>query len=393
MSKRVLVLGSGIYGGLICRKLCGFPDLSELVIGELNLDKAEKLAEELAKDTNVKIRAQTVDATDEKSLATVMACLDLVINATGPYDITAVPTAKAAIEQGLDYIDLNVYVDSTRKVMELDSNARDADVRVLVGFGVTPGLSNFMAKYGADQLDEVDEIHLATGGSRGRGWTPAMIEGVWDEIASDPALVYKEGEILEIPACGDKEDMILPDVAEPIEVMSCKFPIVVTAPHFIKGVKYVTSKYGHTPPSQWNDVFSKFMEWGLFSSDPIEVKGTKVLPRDFAFSFIASAIHENALGVEKIFPYAIGGTQVKVLGKKRGKPANYVYSHQYGRDFSGNTVGICAKAAEMLLRGDISRKGVLAPEALNPEPFINDAIERGTTIYESTEKTLKKMRL
>jgi saccharopine dehydrogenase (NAD+, L-lysine-forming) len=353
----------------------------------------ENLAKELAKDTNLKIRAQSVDATDEKSLAAVMAGFDLVINATGPYDITAVPTVKAAIEHGLDYIDLNVYVDSTRKVMELDSSAQDANVRVLVGFGVTPGLSNFLAKYGADQLDEVDEIHFATGGSRGRGWTPALIEGVWDEVISDPALVYKHGEILEIPACGDREDMILPDVAEPIEVMSVKLPMVVTIPYFIEGIKHVTSKYGHTPPSQWNDVFSKFLEWGLFSSDPIEVKGIKVLPRDFALSFIASSIHENAIGVENIHPYKVGGTQVKVLGKKRGNPARYVYSYQYGAGYSGNTVGICAKAAEMLLRGEISKRGVLAPEALNPEPFINDAIERGTTIYESTERTLEKMRL
>lgn len=47
--------------------------------------------------------------------------------------------------------------------------------------------------------------------------------------------------------------------------------------------------------------------------------GQKVVPKNFASAFIASSVHEDAIGVEKVHPCQVGGTQVKVIGKNRGK--------------------------------------------------------------------------
>lgn len=384
MSKKVLILGSGPFGGIISRKLLGFPGLAQLIVGDLDTDAVNKIATALANETKTTIRGEKVDATDINELKSVMKGIDLVVNATGPYNVTAVPTVQAAIETGSDYIDLNVYFDSTKKVLEFDKRAQDASVRILTGFGDTPGLSNFLAKYAATQLDEVDEVHVATGGSRGRGWTANYIRDVRDEIFSDPAIVFKNGSFVEIPSCSNEEDMILPYVNEPIKVMSIRFPMVATIPHYIKGVKYVSAKYGHCPSSQWNEVFASFNNWGLFSSESIDVKGQKVVVKDFASAFIASSVHEDAIGVDNVHPYQVGGTQVKVIGKKQGKVATYIYR----TGAYGNTVGICTQAAEMLLKGDIKLKGVLAPEALDPVPFITGALGRGTLIYETIERPL-----
>jgi saccharopine dehydrogenase (NAD+, L-lysine-forming) len=384
MSKKALILGSGPFGGTIARKILGFPSLDQLILGDLDTVAVKQLAETLAKETKKTIRSETVDATDIGRLKSVIKGIDLVINATGPYDITALPTVQAAIESGSDYIDLNVYFDSTKQVLEFDKRAQDANVRILTGFGDTPGLANCLAKYAANQLDEVDEVHVATGGSRGRGWTANYIRDVWDQIFADPAVVYKEGAFVEIPACSNEEDMVLPYVKEPIKVVSVRSTLVATIPRYIQGVKYVEAKYGHSPSSQWNEVFTVFRNWGLFSSQPIDVKGQKVVPKNFATAFMASAVHEDAIGVDKVHPYQVGGTLIKVIGKKQGKVATYMYR----TGAYGNTVGVCTQAAEMLLKGDLKLKGVLAPEALDPVPFITGALSRGTLIYETIERPL-----
>jgi len=107
-----------------------------------------------------KVSTQTLDVTDFGALVKVMKANDVVINIVGPYYKFGIQTMRAAIEAGVNYIDICDDYDVTRDAYDLDESAKEAGVSVCIGFGGALGSTNMLAKYAADKLDEVDEIEV-----------------------------------------------------------------------------------------------------------------------------------------------------------------------------------------------------------------------------------------
>ena len=379
--KRILMLGSGLYGVAFIRELMRESEekISSITLGDIDRDKAEQLKAELEKETKYSVSTVQIDATDVQKVASQLKDIDLLINITGPFEKTATPVVKAAIENRIDYIDINAHTDSTREVLTLNEQAKKAGVSLLIGFGDTPGLVNILARYGADKLDTVEEIHIGGGGTPSKGL--AGMARIWHNVISDPALIYKDGQVVEVPARGDKELIQVPGLEEPFEVMSARHTEVLTIPRFIPDVKLVTYKVGFYPKDISNDIFCTFFDWGLDSLEPIDVNGSGVAPADFALAFSISPAHRQALGRDKI--PLISGFQVRVNGVKDGKAAQYTYRF---RDPEVQMTQITlTRGVNLLLSGGIDQKGILAPEALDPEPFISRALERGMIIQEVQE--------
>jgi saccharopine dehydrogenase-like NADP-dependent oxidoreductase len=255
-------------------------------------------------------------------------------------------------------------------------------VSVLIGFGDVPGLINIVAKMGALKLDEVEEIHMAAGGNNVRFLAPAM-ERLWQNVWSDP-YVYQDGKYVPVPACSGRESIPLPGVDEELPVMASVNLPLVTLPRFFPGVKLVTFKTGIGPAESGNDLIASLFKWGFNSREPIEVKGVKVAPADFAPAFLGSAAHASAMSIGT--RPVVSGYQVRVTGKKNKQAASFTYQFRDTR--AAMTQSICVLAAEMLLEGKISQKGILAAEAVEPEPFIQMALKNGIVMREVAEMFL-----
>jgi saccharopine dehydrogenase (NAD+, L-lysine-forming) len=140
-------------------------------------------------------------------------------------------------------------------------------------------------------------------------------------------------------------------------------PEPITIPQTIKGVKVVTNKGGVLPP-ELNELLRVFAGVGLTSPTPIMVRGQEVAPRDFLVAYMAS------LPAEEVPPeHRLSAMTIEVGGKKEGIDVRYIYS---GAASMGPGTGIPASiGAQMLGRGEINVKGVVAPEAcIDPEPFM-----------------------
>jgi saccharopine dehydrogenase (NAD+, L-lysine-forming) len=380
--KTIVMLGSGIYGAAFIRELLRESEtiISKIVLADIDRGKAESLAVELG-GSSYEALAACVDASDEQSLLQAIKGVDLVVNITGPFEKTAVPAIRAAIKSKIDYIDINGHAASTREVLALEREVREAGISVLIGFGDTPGMVNIFARRGADQLDEVHEIHIGAGGSGGGRKGLAGLSRVWHNVISDPALVYRDGQVREVPARQDKELIWLPEFDEPMEVMSARHTEVLTLPRFIPGVKLVTYKVGFFPKAKANDVVCTLFDWGMNSQEPIDVQGVPVVPAEFALSFLVSAAYAQAMGLDKV-PFIIG-YQVRVIGTKNGRPAQVIYRF---RDTQVSlTQTTLAAGVKMMLRGEVTARGIIAPEGLNPEPFIAAALSRGMILQELQE--------
>jgi len=389
--KRIALVGGGFTGTLIGRELIGLKDksFSRLAVADLNREKAKQLVAELEKNNpdGIEIQARQVDLSDEQATIRLMEDADVVVNITRPYEKTAVKTMSAAIKAGVNYVDINASFSALQDALQLDDAARAAGITALISFGDIPGLLNVFAKHGAMQFDSVEEIHLAIIGvisAIPRTVVSDFMKHFWVNMFAPPAIIYRDGRYVEAAAGSEKELISVPGFSGAHEVMLARHAELATLPRFIPGVKLITFKAGFAPAHLGNDILCSMFKWGMDSSVPVDVRGTKIVPSDFAVAFLSSDAHANAIRIADAPAEKMSdGMQVKVLGDKNGMPGCVVYS--YADPSHGTLPGTCALAAQLLCRGDITTKGVLAPEALDPKPFLTMAQEKGIIVRETRE--------
>ena len=111
---KILVLGgSGIVGRAVLKDLESQKDVSKIVIGDLNVAKAEKFLSQLK---SKKISFQYVDVSDHKKLVKTMRGFDVVGNCV--YYGTLLDITQAAIEAGVHVADLGGMFHMTKKQMK-----------------------------------------------------------------------------------------------------------------------------------------------------------------------------------------------------------------------------------------------------------------------------------
>src|SRR5437016_7032553 len=182
---RIIVLGGcGAMGSELTRDLARTSDFQEIVIADVDLEKAKLLADELG---GGRVRAVQIDVSDEEALAKALAGFDVVANAT-TYHFGLIAT-RAAIRAKTNYLDLGGLFN-TPKQLELDEEARKAGVTICLGCGATPGVTNLMTRHAADQLDQVDEVHIAFASFRSIAPSAGLLDTVLDEFSPGSRRFY-----------------------------------------------------------------------------------------------------------------------------------------------------------------------------------------------------------
>src|SRR5262245_233378 len=151
---RILVLGgSGEMGSAAVADLVERTD-HEVTIGDIRPDAAAGVLRRLGAPE----RVVRVDVDDPSSPAAALADTEVVLNATYMRQVVAV--TDAAIEAGVHLVDLGAYYPETLEQLERHAAAERAGCRIVPGCGVAPGLTNILARLGADRLDRVDPIRM-----------------------------------------------------------------------------------------------------------------------------------------------------------------------------------------------------------------------------------------
>lgn len=75
--------------------------------------------------------------------------------------------AAELIESGIAVVSVSDDVADVRGLLDLDDHARHAGVPLVVGGGMSPGLTGLLARHLADELAAVDELHLSIHGTAG----------------------------------------------------------------------------------------------------------------------------------------------------------------------------------------------------------------------------------
>ncbi len=363
---RITVLGGcGGIGSVAVRTLTLTDHFDQVVIAEQRYGEACETAGSLGSS---RVRAERVDAEDPASLARAVSGSDVVLNCIGPFYRFGPPILRAAIEAGVDYVDVCDDLDATLAMLEMDGMARSAGVTALIGMGNSPGLANVLARFCAEEmLDKVEgvDIHHAHGGEPDEG--PGVIKHRIHAM-TNPVPLFLQGSFVEVMMLEEKgleqaEDSEFREIGT-FKVYPYPHPETVTMPRHLKGIKRVTNK-GCVLPTAYFQLTMDLVRLGLASTDPLEVGGGEgeVVPLEFAVAFIRS--RRRRLLEEAGMDGPMGCLKVSVEGLKEGERHGYVFSMSSRRGGAGEGTGIPAALGAMMMRqGSFREKGVLPPEAL-----------------------------
>jgi len=388
--KKVMIIGAGAQGNVICGVLSRARDVDAILLGDIDVQRADEVVQFVGSQ---KISTAHIDAANVEQMAALMQSggWDLVVNATVPVFVR--PIMAACARAGVNYLDMasNEMLESKTGetvqeefLVEQFEFARDfeaAGLRALILAGGDSGLVNIMAREAADRLDEIDYIGIKDYGIIECDQPVALWSlATYLEDCAEQGVYWEDGRYKSAPIFSGEEEYYFPPPLDHWgKVYYHTHEEPVTIPRFIgKPVKYCDFKLGDPDSQMWRFIIEGL---GLMDTRPVDVKGVQVRPRDVLLEKIPPTL-SPAKCVELVKNGQIMSRlqlAVDVKGKKDGRQRHY----KMWTD-SPNIVEACGKIpgtndvswitsvpasilSLMLLRGQIKRTGVFPCEVLEKQ--------------------------
>jgi saccharopine dehydrogenase-like NADP-dependent oxidoreductase len=373
---KVIILGGhGFIGSATARELIRYGDVNRVTLADIDA-RSERIADALRQSP--KVTETHLDISDRTAVTAALAGHDVVLNCVGPYSETCLEMVELAIEAGIDYVDVCDSGIWTRRIFDLDGLARARGSRVVTGAGSSPGLTNVLARYGADQLDSVQTVEvafiIALIDPLGRAGLTQAIGQFVGEVTQ-----FIDRKSVEVPGGSQPEtvEFLAPFAAN--QVYFSRHPESFTLPRGIPGLERATSKGTFSPPSV-PALFNQIVNLGLFDDTPVMVAETPVSPRDFIVSHVQNRPELRGQPPDG----ASFGASVTVRGKRAGQPASQRYRFVA---WAGKVTVLSTAAAVVRVgRGGVGQAGVYAPEsAFDAADFIAEMQRRGISFQESRD--------
>lgn len=405
-NKKVLVVGAGAQGSACASILARDKDISEIVLADIDIDLANEVK---AKIKSSKLSTVRVDAGRVEDIEKAAEGADVIINLIlTEFDFNIM---QAALRCGAHYVDSSFGEPSLldirardnilaqmieKRPLSFDSEFKEAGLTALLGCGGSPGVFNVLARYVSDKLDSVDSIYIRLG--RGpvasplegaRRWAPTWspFRALWGS-AVEPT-VFEDGEYRKYPIFSKRENYDFPDPVGIVPLVYHFHQEPISLPYFIgKGIKNCNFKYTAEREVE------ALVRAGLAGSEPVDVKGVKVVPRDLLLKLTPHPVDifltedENTAGL----PIKVaGGSVLEVTGAKSGQHMEYKISYalflwatpeerlEVYRKFGATNIYVALPAivgAKMCMGGN-AKRGVICAECLDPVKFLKMMAEMG----------------
>ena len=349
--KKALVLGCGMIGKTIALDLA--QDFEVTI-----MDYSKKALDMLSDRPDIK--KEEGSAIDLDFVTRLVKDADIVCGVL-PLVLEG-PVQKRVIEMGKDYVGTIGFEDSEG----LDEIAKEKGVTGVFDMGVAPGMSNYLLARGAHMLDDLDEGLIYVSGIPQQLDPPFNYRTVFcleDTLGMyiSPARYVEDGKLKEVPALSGIEEIDVPGVGK-LEAFFTDG--LRSAAYNVKG-RYVAEKTMRWPG--YAEAINILIATGLLDTEPVDVKGTKVSPRDFTAALLRP---RWAFCPEKgDRDYTI--MRVIAKGSKGKDRATYTWNMVDKLDEKtmlhsmARTTGYpCAILARAIANGMVAEKGFLAPEML-----------------------------
>ncbi len=379
MNKVVVLGATGTIGKVIVKDLV--ESGIEVVAADLDQARLDELAAWVGKGvTTVILNIRDFEASKE-----VLRQGSVCVNATNyVFNLDAM---KAASAVGTSILDLGGLFKYTNEQLKLDDQMKLANVLSITGMGSDPGSSNVFCRYGVNLLDTPEEIHIRYG-STSSGTTFAFSADTIIDEAVKPAIAVQKGKLVEIPPLADEEFTQFHEDLGIQKTYSIIHSELATLPTSFPEVKEITYKDTWDPATI--EKVKMLEELGLVDTNALE-DGT--VPRRQLVSLLTKVLAKKENPV-----WGTDSLLVEVKGKKNGNQTTVRlelltrYHHEWEVSPTQYATAIPASiVAQMLLKGEITEKGVKPPElCIDPETYFSYLKSKNVELYITISETQKQ---
>jgi lysine 6-dehydrogenase len=352
--KKVIVLGAGLVGKAMAVDL-----KSQFHVTSVDLNN-----EALTYLQKAGVKTIQADLKNQPQLKDIIQDFDLVIGAVPGF--MGFETVRSVIEAGRDMVDISFFPEDP---FLLDDLAKKHNVTVVMDCGVAPGMGNIILGYHHKQMKVHSYECLVGGLPVVREW-PYEYKAVFSPIDVieeyiRPARYVVNGSVVIKEALSDAELINLPGVgtleswnSDGLRSLIRTMPEI---PHMIEK----TLRYPGCV-----EYLKVLRESGFFSYETVEINGAKIRPVDVTAKLLFPKWKLKP--GEREFTVM----RIRIEGAENGVQKKYEYNLlDYTDDKSGTlsmarTTGYtCTAAANLILNGHYSRKGISPPEYLGFDEF------------------------
>jgi len=407
---KVLVIGAGKVGAASAWDLVKNSEVEAVgIVGrrKSNLERVQTWI------NSNKLIVHVLDVSNTEDTKILMKEYDVGIISL-PDRKTSYTTVAVAIEAGLNIVDIleeyhrrpdpceteGLNIPNKMTLEEygewLHKRAIENDVTFLDGLGFAPGLSNITIGEAIRKMDKVESAIARVGGipakeTSGKYPLKYMITWTFEHVLREYMIqveVIKDGKIVEVPALSDREKFRFTKLNRNEELECAVTPgmpsFIYTRPQLNEFAEKTIRWPGHY------EGVDTLKECGMLDLTPVDLMGVEIAPRDFLLAVIGPKL--KALE---------GDTDVCVMwntvtGTKNGQKMRIDYymweetDTENGISAMGRATGFpAAIGAKLIGRGEIEKKGIVAPEdAIEGkvyQKFMEELGKKNITILEVPE--------
>ncbi|MCR8456017.1 MAG: saccharopine dehydrogenase NADP-binding domain-containing protein [Crenarchaeota archaeon] len=390
----VLLLGVGKQGRAALWDLLRSDIITRVIAVDISRE-SEEYIKSLKSDKIVFVRA---NLSDESELSALMRDVDIVIDLTPPQFTLHI--VRLAIKNGKHLVNAMYLIDPSavsdpesfqalrEEVNKMNEIAVEKEITILPEFGLDPGIDLVFTGQAIRELDEVYELYTYGAGipePEVAATNPLKYKITWtfDGVLKSykrPARVIREGRIETIP-----EDEIFSDKhCHEVEIEGLgildAYPNGDAVDYAEKFGLLRNLKFAARYSMRWSEhckFWYKLVKLHFLDDTPVKLGDMWVVPRQFLVALL-----EPQLQLQRD-ERDIAIVRVDVRGIKSGKKTRIIYQLIDYRDLTtgltamSRTTGFTASiGAQMILRGDISKRGIIFPGTDIPFSVFRSELEK-----------------
>ncbi len=388
---RVLLLGGcGIQGRAALYDLSRNVSVDHITCADIQ----PELADSFDFIDKAKIQVVRIDANDPNELASKMdEKFDVVLDFLPPHCIRDV--AEAAIKSGVHLVNTNYAYD----ILDLDQAAKEKGIAIIPECGLDPGIDLVLCKYSLRYFDEVSKLNSYCGGipEKAACDNPLKYKISWNiravlQSQNRDATLIADSKPVYIPAKDQHENAFIHHIEVPglgtLEAIPNGNAVRYAKLLKIADTLCETGRYTLRWPG-WCAFWNPMKKLGFLSDVPVKGMPVEVSPFEMVAKLLEQQLQYN--DSEKDLAVMVN----KVEGVREGKQQILTCSLLIERDLMTGLIAMsmgvaypACIAAEMIVRGDIIRRGVLSPATDVPcDLFMEQLNKRGIKINQTIEQS------
>lgn len=236
-----LLYGANGYTGELVARFAAAYGLQPVLAGR-SREKIEPLARQL------QLPFCILPLNNSAEWQKVLQDIPLVVNAAGPYNITAWPVIEACLDARAHYIDLNGDIDVFENIQQYDKAAHEKGIMLLPGAGFDVVPTDCLALWLKKQLPDANQLQIAftiTGSALSRGTAITTLQKL-----GLPGAVRRDGVITHEPMGRRGFWMRFPGYNRKLFTMSIPWGDLSTA-YVSTGIPHITTFTGISRFTWW----------------------------------------------------------------------------------------------------------------------------------------------